>query len=139
MTDKARKSFALAYELAKRLHCKELTPLHLLYGLLELPHSCARSMLAGSGVSLRALEAHILSSLSAGEVGYPQEGEEIRNILQSALDLALDEGQDYISTDYLVLALSRASPVVSEFLRSFGLDVEEAFLKWKRDDSSTAI
>src|ERR671937_3143683 len=104
LTLKSQEAVAAAQELARRLHNPELYPEHLTLALLdqELPRE-----LVESASTLRAeAEARLAQKPTVqGTAQQPQVSAAFAKVLDRASDEARSMGDDYVSTEHLLLAL----------------------------------
>src|ERR671934_65489 len=104
LTVKSQEAVAAAQELARRLHNPELYPEHLTLALLdqELPRE-----LVESASALRAeAEARLAQKPTVqGTAQQPQVSAAFAKVLDRASDEARSMGDDYVSTEHLLLAL----------------------------------
>ncbi len=107
----------------------ELVPAHLAAALLESPEGVTAAVLGKLGVELGALRAELARALdklpkaSGGEV---RPGQAFARALQEASAIQRRMGDDYCSTEHLLLALSSAGgPEVGGLLAARGLSKEK--------------
>ena len=124
-TVKSREALASADALARRKNHQEVTGLHLLSALLEQPDGLIPPLLDKAGVAVGQLKAAIEEALNSrpqvqGADTYI--GRALKDILDGALDHAGALGDEYVSTEHLLLAMAeRASSDVGRVLAAAGV------------------
>ncbi|GAB4374048.1 MAG: ATP-dependent chaperone ClpB [Acidobacteriota bacterium] len=109
LTVKSREALADADAIARQRHHQEITGLHLLAALLAQQDGLARPILERAGVALPALEAALAQALEARprvEGGRTWFAQELEQVLDRALADAERRGDEYVSTEHLLLALA---------------------------------
>ncbi|MGO9489191.1 MAG: ATP-dependent chaperone ClpB [Solirubrobacteraceae bacterium] len=144
-TIKSQEALASAARLAQEGRNPQVVPMHLLRVLLgdgagitaavDSPGGVVPGVLAKLGVNLKALTDQVSTALGAlprFSDGVPGEGTqpsgELSEVLRNAEQEAKDLGDEYVSTEHLLLALARGNGPVAELLRSYGAD-REAILR----------
>src|SRR3989344_5277222 len=129
-TDRARKVFALANQVAQRRGSKEINDLEILLALLIEGSGVGASVLKQCGVKLRALhdageklfapvakEAKVQEKLNRGPNG--------EKVVLSAIKHSRDLNHNYVGTEHILLALMQDVEFQSaKLLVTFGLSVE---------------
>jgi ATP-dependent Clp protease ATP-binding subunit ClpB len=119
-TNRTREAFSAAQQAAVAGHHAEVTPAHLLDGLLAQPEGIAVPLLTSVGADPDALRAATRESLTrlARNVGGTEPGlsRGLRDVLEAADGLRRDLGDDYVSVEHLLLALSDETGVSREDL-----------------------
>src|SRR5687767_13715498 len=115
-TIKSQEAFAAAQRLAGARHNPEVTPHHLLVSLLEQEGSIVVPVLRRAGADperVRRLANEALDRLPSvsGDASAPALGQDLIRLLQAADDEARGMGDEYVSTEHLLLALA-AEPAI---------------------------
>ncbi len=108
-TQKAQEAVIAAQQLAQRGGQSEVLPVHLLRALIDQPQGVVPQVLGRMGVDLEQLGVELnavlnrLPTVSGG--GEPQLSRELREALVAAHDELEGFGDQYVSTEHLLLAL----------------------------------
>jgi ATP-dependent Clp protease ATP-binding subunit ClpB len=110
-TIKSQEALAAAQRLTGARHNPEVTPQHLLVALLEQDGGIVVPVLRRAGSDperVRRLVNQALDSLPtvSGEASAPALGQDLIRLLQAADDEARSLGDEYVSTEHLLLALA---------------------------------
>ena len=126
-TTKAQDALGAAIRRAAANGNAEVQPVHLLDALLGQGDGIATSLLTSVGVDLPVLTSAVkaemarLPSASGDSVGTPSLSRATYAVLQAAQDLAQSRGDDYVSTEHLLVGLSSAGGTgVSDLLAKMG-------------------
>jgi len=134
-TIKSQEALASAARLAQEARNPQVVPLHLMRVLLgdgttmavDSPGGVVPGVLAKLGVNIKAFTDQLdgeLGRLPKFSDGVPGEGSQPSSDLTKVLRDAEDEshklGDDYVSTEHLLLALARTAGQPGELLRSYG-------------------
>ena len=104
----------------------QVEPLHLLGALLEQEDGIAVALLGSLTIDRSALLGDVarglsrLPTLSGSSVGQPQLSRESFADLEAASTIAQDRGDEFVSTEHLLIALSRSPGVAGELLVAMG-------------------
>jgi ATP-dependent Clp protease ATP-binding subunit ClpB len=139
-TIKSQEALASAARLAQEARNPQVVPAHLMRVLLgdggtvavDSPGGVVPGVLAKLGVNVKAfidqLDAE-LGRLPKFSDGVPGEGtqpsDDLTKVLRSADEEARKLGDDYVSTEHLLLALSQTAGQPGELLRSYGAEHEK--------------
>ena len=130
-TTKAQDALGAAVRRAAANGNAEVQPVHLLDALLGQGEGIATSLLTAVGVDLPVLNSAVkaemarLPSASGDSVGTPGLSRAMYAVLQAAQDLAKSRGDDYVSTEHLLVGLSSAGGTgVSDLLANMGATTE---------------
>ena len=128
LTDRARICVAGAGIAARKLGHTYVGTEHLLLGLFATPDALAAKVLAERGVTVEAVEAHVLEAIGRGtgdeDIAIPHTPRAAR-VLVASLYVALEMGHNYIGTEHLLLALYREPDgVAARYLTDSGLSEE---------------
>jgi len=127
LTSRSKDALRAALELARsRSHPEAGTP-HLLMALLDQPEGLTMPLLQRAGANpadLRGRLGAVLDGLPAayGATGEPRLGDAVARLLTAASEEARALGDEYVSTEHLVLAMLDAGDRVATLLRESGLD-----------------
>jgi ATP-dependent Clp protease ATP-binding subunit ClpB len=136
-TIKSQEALASAARLAQEARNPQVVPAHLMRVLLgdgestavDSPGGLVPAVLERLGVNVKALTdqvSAVLGQLPKFSDGVPGEGTqpsaELTQALQDAARAAKELGDDYVSTEHLLLALAATKGSPGEELRSYGAD-----------------
>ena len=108
MTIKAQESLREAHQLAEGRGHPALEPLHLLTALVRQSDGLVRPILEKVGLRIADIEAELERALakrpkaSGGEVDFNREA---REVLRRSFDVMAKFGDDFVSTEHLLLSL----------------------------------
>jgi ATP-dependent Clp protease ATP-binding subunit ClpB len=109
-TIKSQEAFAAASEWARNQNNAEITPDHLLAALIAQPEGLAVPLLGRVGVEPTALAQKLEERLSSMAKAYgsaqPQMSRDLAHVLDDADSVRRDMGDEYLSVEHLLLALS---------------------------------
>jgi ATP-dependent Clp protease ATP-binding subunit ClpB len=119
---KAQEALATAAERARITGNPELTPLHLLAGLLAEQGSVAESLLRGVGADVEALRRDTDDALAKlpsmqGAATAPQASLALREVLDRSLAESQEMGDDYVASEHVLIALAEYSGPAKDVLR----------------------
>jgi ATP-dependent Clp protease ATP-binding subunit ClpB len=122
LTVKAQEALGTAAERARATGNPELTPAHLLAGLLAERGSVAESLLRGVGADVEALRRDVDQALDGlprmqGAATAPQASLALREALEGATAEASAMGDDYVASEHLLLSLAERSGAAKDVLR----------------------
>jgi len=122
LTVKAQEALATAAERARITGNPELTPLHLLAGLLAEHGSVAESLLRGIGADVETLRRDTDDALGKlpsmqGAATAPQASLALRETLDRALAESQEMGDDYVASEHVLIALAEHSGPAKDVLR----------------------
>ncbi|MFI0431661.1 MAG: ATP-dependent chaperone ClpB [Candidatus Nanopelagicales bacterium] len=130
-TTKAQDALGAAVRRAAANGNAEVQPVHLLDALLGQGEGIATALLDAVGVDRRVLQTAVnaemasLPSASGSSVGTPNLSRAIYAVLQAAQDLAKSRGDEYVSTEHLLIGLSSSGGTgVSDLLAKMGATTE---------------
>ncbi|MHC1557964.1 ATP-dependent chaperone ClpB [Actinomycetospora sp. C-140] len=116
----------------------QVSPAHLAAALLDQTDGLTEPLLRAVGVDPSAVRSDVgkvltgLPSASGSSVAAPQFDREMARVLQHAQQLAADMGDEYVSTEHLLVGLAAAGGRTAEVLTRHGATPEalkEAFTK----------
>ncbi|WP_069165499.1 ATP-dependent chaperone ClpB [Nocardia altamirensis] len=134
-TTKTQAALAAAQQAASAAGNPEVRPAHLLVALLDQTDGIAAPLLKAVGVdpvSVRGEANDIVERLprATGATTAPQFGREVLAALNTAQRLAAELGDEYISTEHVLVGLASGDSDVSQLLLKYGATAEalrEAF------------
>ncbi len=127
LTHKTREALGAAQSLAQERNHAQVTPEHLLAALVGQPESVVLPVLERLGVSTKVVRDRVDEALARLPQVYGQTTQQSQlspeafAVLEAADRKRADLGDDYLSTEHLLLAMSEVSGGVGDLLRS--LDV----------------
>ncbi len=137
-TTKAQQAISAAVQAAALAGNPDVGPTHLLGALLAQGDGIASPLLAAVGADVSAVRGELtqlggrLPSASGSTVSAPQLSREALAAVTAAQQLATEMGDDYVSTEHLLVGLASAGGPVAQLLRRHGATPEalrEAFAK----------
>jgi ATP-dependent Clp protease ATP-binding subunit ClpB len=126
LTTRSQEALSSAVRRASREGHAQVEPLHLLEGLLEDRDGIAAALLATLGVDHSALMTAVIGALgqipsaSGATVAQPSLSNASYKVIGAAQDAARERGDDYVSTEHLLLALSAEPGAAGDLLRRNG-------------------
>jgi ATP-dependent Clp protease ATP-binding subunit ClpB len=127
-TTRAREALGNAQQMATRSGNPQLEPLHLLTALLQDPEGIPAALLQALGVDRADLMAKAQSAVDrlprvAGQTASgPQASGALQRVLATASERAGERGDDYVSTEHLLLGLASVDSEAADLLRGAGAD-----------------
>ena len=126
-TQKTQEAVATALDLARQRHHAEVTPEHLLAALLAQEDGVVLPTLTRAGVAVPALRSRTEAALSklaqAYGGGEPRLSRETRDVIDAADRERAQFGDEYLSTEHILLALTDQVGVAREDLLNVLRDV----------------
>jgi len=126
-TTKSQDALGAAVRIAAANGNPQVEPLHLLDSLLQQGEGIATALLEAVGVDVRTLTAQVRQALSAlpsaqgSSVAAPNLSQASYKVINTAQELAKERGDEYVSTEHLLIALSKdGGPRVSDRLSQVG-------------------
>ncbi len=139
-TQKSQAALTAAHQLAASAGHPELVPAHLAVALLAEPEGVTSAVLSKLGLDPKALQPEleaILAKLPRSNGGQLAPSRAFSEVMGDAMKQAADRGDEFISTEHLLLALARkATPEIAALFatRDAGPDRIEAALQKVRGD-----
>lgn len=130
LTTKSREALATALSLATNAGNPSLEPTHLLKALLSQDGGVAVGLLQAVGADVAQLRTRVdaelarLPGASGSSVSQPTTSNAILNIITQAGEEASALGDDYTSTEHLLMAVAASQTSAGEILRAVGADRE---------------
>ena len=127
LTEKSYEALVAAQAAAERTGNSEVQPEHLLFTLLEQGDGVVPQVLARLGVAVGALKQQVNSEIQklprvSGTNVQPQYSSRLRNVVMRAYDELAGFGDEYVSTEHLLLALlDHSGGAVERLLKQSGL------------------
>jgi len=127
LTHKSQDAVQRAGVIARDRQHPVVEPPHLLAALLEQVDGVVLPLLGRMGVTptdVRNANEQILAAMPAayGASGNPQFGQAALKVLEAATAAAADLGDDYVSTEHLLMALAESQQQVGKALAGLGID-----------------
>jgi ATP-dependent Clp protease ATP-binding subunit ClpB len=135
-TTKTQQAISAAVQAANLAGNPDVGPTHLLGGLLAQGDGIAAPLLTAVGADPAAVRAELtqlgnrLPSASGSTVSAPQLSRDALAAITAAQQLATEMGDEYVSTEHLLVGLATAGSPVADLLRRHGATPEalrEAF------------
>ena len=122
LTVKAQEALATAAERARVTGNPELTPLHLLAGLLAEQGSVAESLLRGIGADVETLRRDTDDALDKlpsmqGAATAPQASLALRETLDRAVAESQEMNDEFVASEHVLIALTELSGATKDILR----------------------
>ncbi len=126
LTTIARRTVAMAHSLAVELSHPQVEPIHILMAMLQDDQSVADSIIERTGHQPKALSNIVTAQLNGiptvtGQ-RQPTMGKTAQDVLATAQQVATNMGDQFISVEHLLLALSTIHSSAQDALNSVGLD-----------------
>ena len=137
-TTKAQQAVSAAVQAAALAGNPDVGPTHLLGALLAQGDGIAAPLLAAVGADPAAVRTEVsalgkkLPSAAGATVGAPQLSRETLGAITAAQQLATEMGDEYVSTEHLLVGLASTRGAVADLLRRHGAGPEalrEAFAR----------
>ena len=130
MTTKAQEAIASALQAASAAGNPQVEPIHLLQSLIEQRDGIALSLLGAVGADTRAIGARTRNALVAlpstqgASAGSAQASRTLLAVVQDAEERAESAGDQYISTEHLLIALAASNTEAGRILTAGGATAE---------------
>ncbi len=130
LTVKAQEAVQNAHSLAEEAGHRQLVPLHLLQALLKEPDGIPRAVLGKLGANLRQLESQVEGELrrlpsSSGSNLDIAPSRELMQVLETAQKLADSMQDQFVSTEHLLLALTKVEDAAKRLLQINGIEEDD--------------
>jgi ATP-dependent Clp protease ATP-binding subunit ClpB len=122
LTTRSQEAFSTAVRRAAAAGHSQVEPVHLLLALLDQPESTVGPLLAATGADPKAVAAAAqqifdrLPTASGSTVANPAVSRQAYAALQTALDTATKLGDEFVSTEHLLVGLATGPSDVAEML-----------------------
>ena len=129
-TRKSQEAIGAAQAAARDQHHAAVGAEHLLQALISQPEGVVLGVLEGVGVSPKNVQDQVEAALSALPKVYgattaaPQISPESYKLLEAADEERRDLGDDYLSTEHLLLAMTKVPGGVGDLLRGLGVTTD---------------
>src|SRR3954451_11686093 len=129
-TRKSQEAIGAAQALARQQHHAQVGPEHLLHALIGQPEGVVLGVLEGVGVSPKRIGEQVDAALAKvpqvfGETtAAPQISQPAYKLLEAADEERRDLSDDYLSTEHLLLAMTKVPGGVGDLLRAQGVTTE---------------
>ena len=126
ITRKMQESLAASQEMAAKEKHPEVGALHLFISILQQTEGVARPILEGLGHNVSTLESAALKSL-AGQVKVsscstaPTISDDLQKVMQVADEERNELGDDYLSVEHTILAMTSVKCAVKDILEDSGI------------------
>ena len=127
-TIKAQDALGASVRIAAASGNPQVEPIHLLDSLLQLGPGIATALLDAVGADTAALAREVrakveaLPSAQGSTVAQPSLNQPALKVLNAAQSLAKERGDEYVSTEHLLIALAQdGGPGVSDMLAAAGV------------------
>ena len=130
MTTKAQEAVSSALQAAGAAGNPQLEPIHLLEALIEQREGIALSLLEAVGADVRAIGARTRNALVAlpsaqgASAGSAQPSNALLSVVRDAGERAEAGGDQYISTEHLLIALAASQTEAGRILAQGGVEVD---------------
>ena len=147
MTTKAQEAIASALQAASVAGNPQVEPIHLLQALIEQREGIALSLLQAVGADARAIGTRTrnalvsLPSTQGASAGSAQASRALLAVVQDAEERAQGAGDQYISTEHLLIALAASDTEAGRILTQGGAQVDaltQALSQLRPDPITTA-
>ena len=147
MTTKAQEAIASALQAASAAGNPQVEPIHLLQALIEQREGIALSLLQAVGADARAIGARTrnalvsLPSTQGASAGSAQASRALLAVVQDAEERAQGAGDQYISTEHLLIALAASDTEAGRILTQGSAQVDaltQALSQLRPDPITTA-
>ena len=141
LTTKSQEALVAAQELARKSKHSYVGPLHVLFEVVRQEDGVVRPVLEAAGVSPQALAARLVTALektpraTGGQVGMLPE---LNDVFDAAEKAAGDLGDEFISTEHLLLALLEAKSTAA-ILKESGVGKDKVLQALKKVRGSARV
>ncbi|PYF98386.1 ATP-dependent Clp protease ATP-binding subunit ClpB [Georgenia satyanarayanai] len=128
LTTKSQEAIASAMRSAATAGNPQLEPVHVLVALLEQPGGVAPALIDAVGANRAAIverataAAAALPGASGSSVAQPSPSRPMMTVITQAGEEATALGDEFVSTEHLLLALARSESPAGQVLRDLGAD-----------------
>ena len=142
-TIKSQEAVQKAIEITRSSGSQAIEPVHLLKGVMTEGDSLVKFVFQKVGANIAQLSVVIdkaISSLPKVSGGEPFFSRETNDVLQESLDVAKDNGDEYVTIEALLLALYLVKSQASTILKDLGLnekDVRAAIEELRKGKKAT--
>jgi ATP-dependent Clp protease ATP-binding subunit ClpC len=134
-TQKAKEALSIAQSSLSKFNHSELTPLHLLYGLLDDPEGVVPKLIENMELNTDQVKNKVLDELDKIPKAYGSVQVYLSSQANKALDNAWEEARrlndKYIGTEHILLSLTDDTGKAGTILSDFGISKERIFSSLK--------
>ncbi|QPK94369.1 AAA family ATPase [Actinomyces sp. zg-332] len=128
LTVKSQEALVAAIQTASAANNPQAEPLHLLQALLEQTDGIAVSLLSSLNVDVQAIGRNIRQELvnlptATGNTSSSQPSKEFLEILDNAGKEASENGDEYTSTEHLLIAILQSKTKASKILKTYKVEL----------------
>jgi len=143
-TEKTKEALGIAQSSLSKFNHTELTPLHLLYGLLGDPEGVVPNILKNMSINPDQVKNRVIDELDRFSKAYGGTlqvymSSEANKVLDNAWEEARRLKDKYIGTEHILLALTEDREKTGEILSSFGISKENIYNSLKNVRGETRI
>src|SRR5690625_1410773 len=126
LTTKSQEAIAAAIQAASSAGNPQLELVHLLVALLEQPGGVAGALVDAVGANRAAISQRAQAAVAAlpgasgSSVTQPTTSRSMMNVITHAGEEATALGDEYVSTEHLLMAVARSESTAGEILRELG-------------------
>jgi ATP-dependent Clp protease ATP-binding subunit ClpC len=135
-TEKAKEALSIAQSSLSKFNHSEMTPLHLLYGLLDDPEGIVPKLIENMELNTDQVKNRVLDELNKMPKAYGSVQVYLSSQANKALDNAWEEARrlndKYIGTEHILLSLTDDTGKAGEILSDFGINKERIFASLKK-------
>ncbi len=127
-TIKSQEAIQKAVELTRQAGEQQIEPVHILKGLMEEGDSLVKFIFQKVGANLTAVIQQVdreIASLPKVSGGEPYLSRTSNDVLQKSLDIAKQNGDEYVTLEALLMALFEINSAASTILKDAGLGSKE--------------
>ena len=130
LTRKTQEAIGASQGLARERNHSQVTPEHLLAALVGQPEGVVLPVLERVGVAPKAVKDAVDAALAKQPQVYgstaqaPQVAQDAYRLLEAADAERADLGDDYLSTEHVLLAMTKVAGGVGDLLRNLGVTTE---------------
>lgn len=126
-TLKAQESIQRALQIAQQNGQQAIEPIHILKGVMETAETVVQFIFNKCGISnISNIVDRQIASLPRVSGGEPYLSQKAADVVQKAIALGRDNGDQFVSVEFLLLALLKVNDVTSQILKDAGA-TEKAF------------
>jgi len=134
-TQKAKEALSIAQSSLSKFNHSEMTPLHLLYGLLDDPEGIVPKLIEDMGLNTDKVKNRVLDELEKIPKAYGTVQVYLSSQANKALDNAWEEARrlndKYIGTEHILLSLTEDTGKTGEILIDSGISKERIYSSLK--------
>jgi len=134
-TQKAKEALSIAQSSLSKFNHSEMTPLHLLYGLLDDPEGVVPKLIENMALNTDKVKNKVLDELEKIPKAYGTVQVYLSSQANKALDNAWEEARrlndKYIGTEHILLSLTDDTGKAGNILSDFGISKEKIYASLK--------